>query len=145
MRNRACIVIVLALLVAGVSWATIFGMVRGIVHDPQHRPILDATVKLKAKLSEWSQTQKTNSDGEFEFSAVPIGDYTITVTHDGFADQKQDVVVKSDTVPVAHFALEVAGTSQTVSVSANPVMALTDSVTPTATLNRAEIQTTPGY
>src|SRR5580704_15560523 len=100
MRNRACIVIVLALLVAGVSWATIFGMVRGIVHDPQHRPILDATVKLKAKLSEWSQTQKTNSDGEFEFSAVPIGDYTITVTHDGFADQKQDVVVKSDTVPV---------------------------------------------
>jgi hypothetical protein len=118
--------------------------VRGIVHDPQHRPIAEATVTLKAQLSDWTQSQKTNSDGEFEFSAVPIGDYTVTVTHDGFKDQKQEVVVKSGTVPVAHFPLELAGSSQSVTVSADPVMALADSVTPTSTLNRQEIQATPG-
>jgi outer membrane cobalamin receptor len=144
MWNRVGISIALALLVSGASWATILGTVRGIVHDPQHRPIGEATVILKARLSDWAQTQKTNSDGEFEFSAVPIGEYTITVTHDGFADQRQDVIVKSDTVPVAHFMLQLAGTSQTVSVSADPVQALADSVTPTATLNREEIQATPG-
>ncbi|MFZ0820826.1 MAG: TonB-dependent receptor [Candidatus Acidiferrales bacterium] len=144
MRSRHKIAVLSALLFTSVSWATIFGTVRGIVHDPQHRPIAEATVTLKAQLSDWTQTQKTNSNGEFEFSAVPIGDYTVTVTRDGFMDQKQNVIVKSGTVPVAHFALELAGASQTVTVSANSVMALADSVTPTSTLNRQEIQATPG-
>jgi len=144
MRKRIRNAMVLALLVTCVSRATIFGTVRGIVHDPQHRPIAGATVTLKAQRSDWTQTEKTNNDGEFEFSTVPIGDYTVTVSRDGFKDQKQDVVVKSGTVPVAHFALELTGATQTVSVSAGPVMALGDSVTPTTMLNREEIQATPG-
>ncbi len=60
--------------------AEIFGTVHGIVHDPQHRPIQDAAVDLKAQHSDWVQHQKTNEDGEFEFSAVPLGEYTVTVT-----------------------------------------------------------------
>ncbi|HUK30229.1 MAG TPA: TonB-dependent receptor [Candidatus Acidoferrum sp.] len=144
MGNRIRIAIVLALLVACASRATIFGTVRGIVHDPQHRPIAGAAVTLKAKLSDWQQMQNTNNDGEFEFSAVPIGDYTVTVRHDSFKDQTQEVVVKSGTVPVAHFMLELAGTTQTVTVTGEPVVALADSVTPTSTLNREEIQATPG-
>ena len=32
--------------------AEIFGTVHGIVHDPQHRPIQDATVDLKAQHSD---------------------------------------------------------------------------------------------
>ena len=31
-----------------VAMATIFGSVQGIVHDPQHRPVQNATVTLKA-------------------------------------------------------------------------------------------------
>ena len=53
--------------------AEIFGTVHGIVHDPQHRPIQDAAVDLKAQHSDWVQHQKTNGDGEFDFSAVPSG------------------------------------------------------------------------
>ena len=51
--------------------AEIFGTVHGIVHDPQHRPIQDAAVDLKAQHSDWVQHQKTNGDGEFDFSTVP--------------------------------------------------------------------------
>jgi hypothetical protein len=144
MGRRIRIAVLLASLAACASWATIFGTVRGIVHDPQHRPIPGANVTLKAKLSDWKQIQRTNSDGEFEFSAVPIGDYALTVSHENFRDQTQDVIVKSGTVPVAHFMLELAGTTQTVTVSGEPVVALGDSVTPTSTLNRDEIQATPG-
>jgi hypothetical protein len=144
MGKRIRTAIVLALLAACTGRATIFGTVRGIVHDPQHRPIAGAGVTLKAKLSDWKETQKTNNDGEFEFSAVPIGDYTVTVSQENFKDQAQEVVVKSGTVPVAHFMLELAGTTQSVTVSGEPVVALGDSVTPTSTLNREEIQATPG-
>jgi len=59
--------------------ATIFGSIRGVVHDPQHRPIQDANVDLKAQRSDWVQHQQTNGDGEFEFSAVPLGEYTVTI------------------------------------------------------------------
>ncbi len=39
--------------------ATIFGRIQGIVHDPQHRPVAGASVKLQAITSDWSQTAQT--------------------------------------------------------------------------------------
>ena len=60
--------------------ATVFGTVRGIVHDPQHRPIVDATVTLKAKSSDYTQTLQTDAEGQFHFDAVPLGEYRVTVS-----------------------------------------------------------------
>jgi hypothetical protein len=60
--------------------ATIFGRIQGIVHDPQHRPMAGAPVKLQAITSDWSQSAQSNDDGEFSFPTVPVGDYKITVT-----------------------------------------------------------------
>ena len=124
--------------------ATIFGGVRGVVHDPQHRPIQGVTLTLKAQDSDWSQSQMTNDNGEFEFTAVPIGNYMVTAELSGFQTQQQTVIVKSDTNPVLHFELLLAGVNQNAVVSSTPVDALADSVTPTTLLNRADIQRTPG-
>ncbi len=126
--------------------ATIFGGVRGIVHDPQHRPIQDAEVTLKAQDSDWMQSQKTSDSGEFEFTAVPLGNYTVTVALKGFEQQQQSVTVKSSTNPVLHFELALATVSQSAVVSGAPVdvNATTDSVTPTTLLSRSDIQETPG-
>ena len=80
MRRLAVFLAIFCSLVAAtVVRATIFGTVRGVVHDPQHRPIQDATVTLKAEDSDWQQIQKTTDSGEFEFTAVPVGNYTVTV------------------------------------------------------------------
>src|SRR5216683_6750752 len=89
--------------------AEIFGAVHGIVHDPQHRLIQDAEVDLKAQRSDWVQHQKTNDNGEFDFSAVPLGEYTVTVTIANFQTAAQSVVVTSGSSPVLHFQLELAG------------------------------------
>jgi len=40
------------LLLAVTVSATIFGSVRGIIHDPQHRPVSGAMVMLRAKSSD---------------------------------------------------------------------------------------------
>jgi hypothetical protein len=124
--------------------AEIFGSVHGIVHDPQHRPIQDAAIDLKAQHSDWVQHQKTNGDGEFEFVTVPIGEYTVTVNLAGFQQAQQNVVVGSGTSPVLHFQLELASVTETTVVTGEQITATMDSVTPTAMLSRQDIQETPG-
>ena len=96
------------LLLSTAATATIFGSVRGIIHDPQHRPVQGAMVMLRAKSSEWTANTATNANGEFQFNAVPIGDYSVTVANPGFTQTAQNVVVKSGTEPVLHFQLNVA-------------------------------------
>jgi len=124
--------------------ATIFGSVRGIVHDPQHRPIQGAHVTLKAKHSDWTRSSDSNNNGEFEFASVPLGDYIVTVSSKGFQQMQQEVIVQSDTSPLLHFGLVVAGASERVEVSEIPLEATTETVTPTTMLNRIDIQQTPG-
>ena len=132
------------LLLAATVFASIFGSVRGIVHDPQHRPVQGAMLMLRAKSSDWSATSTTNADGAFEFNAVPIGEYSVTVADPGFTQVAQNVVVNSGTEPVMHFQLRLAGAKETVNVSAAPVLAPTDSATPTTLVSRTDIERTPG-
>jgi outer membrane receptor protein involved in Fe transport len=124
--------------------AEIFGNVHGIVHDPQHRPVQDAAVDLKAQHSEWVQRQKTNGEGEFDFSAVPLGEYTVTVTLANFQQAQVNVIVASGSSPVLHVQLELAGVTEKTVVTGEPVAASVESVTPTTLLSRQTIQDTPG-
>lgn len=124
--------------------ATIFGRVLGVVHDAQHLPISGATVTLKAQDSDWTQVQKTNDNGEFEFNAVPIGNYSVTVVVDGFQQQQQTLLVKSETSPVLHFELAPASVTEKTVVSGEAIDAPTQSVTPTTTVSRQDIEVTPG-
>jgi len=131
-------------LLAATAAASIFGSVRGIIHDPQHRPVQDAMVMLKAKSSEWSKTANTDANGEFTFNAVPLGDYEISVANPGFAQAVQSVVVNSGSQPVVHFQLKLAAANETVDVSGMAEVAPTDSATPITLVNRLDIARTPG-
>ncbi|MBZ5702993.1 MAG: TonB-dependent receptor [Acidobacteriia bacterium] len=124
--------------------ATIFGTVRGIVHDPQHRPVADMTVVLKAKASNYTQTAQTDANGEFHFDAVPLGEYTVTASKAGLAAEGQTVTVLSGTAPILHFELQLATQAQSITVSAEGAPAQTESVTPTNLVDREEIRETPG-
>jgi hypothetical protein len=132
------------MILCGTILASIFGAVRGVVHDPQHRPIRGAHVTLKADNSDWSQSQESGGDGEINFTAVPLGDYTVTVTATGFAEMHLAAVVRSDTAPVLHFELAIAGAKETVLVPETPVEATTETVTPTTLVSRIDIEETPG-
>ena len=126
------------------AYATIFGRIQGIVHDPQHRPIAGASVKLQAITSAWSRTTQTNDNGEFSFTSVPVGDYRITVTQSKFQASEQTVTVASGSSPVLHFQLTIATLNQTAVVVGQAEVANVDSVTPTTLVNRADIAQTPG-
>ena len=124
--------------------ATIFGSVRGVVHDQQHRPIGGASVVLKSKNSDWSEKVETNQDGEFNFAVVAIGDYALTVDKSGFASAQQDFTVLSDTNPVLHFQLSIATPTENLTVTAQYDPFNVDTVTPTTMVARQDIVRTPG-
>lgn len=63
----------------------VFADVREVVHDPAHRPVEKANITLRVFSSEYQQNSSSNADGEFEFTAVPVGEYRVKVTHKGFA------------------------------------------------------------
>jgi outer membrane cobalamin receptor len=130
------------LLLAGAALATVFGTVRGIVHDPQHRPVSDIQVVLKARASEFTLTARTDDAGQFHFDAVPLGEYTVAVSDANFMAEQQSVAVLSGTAPILHFELRLPTQNQTVVVSADA--AQTETVTPTTLVDRLQIQETPG-
>ncbi|MGA2697621.1 MAG: TonB-dependent receptor [Terriglobales bacterium] len=144
MRKSFFCVLAVHLLAALPLFASIFGAVRGIIHDPQHRPVSGAMVMLKSKTSDLSFTATSDAAGQFRLNAVPLGDYTVSVASPGFIPEREDVSVSSGTEPVVHFQLEVAANKETISVTATPDIVATDSVTPTTTVNRDQIQRTPG-
>jgi outer membrane cobalamin receptor len=132
------------LICAGALLATAVATVRGIVHDPQHRPIADAVVILKAEHSEFTQTARTSAEGEFHFDSVPIGEYRITVSKAEFGPEEDKFTVLSGTAPILHLELKVAKQAQTVTVTSEAPPAQEESVTPTTLVTREEIAETPG-
>ncbi len=126
------------------AFATIFSTVKGIVHDPQHRPIPGAVVTLKAAHADWTNTSVTNADGEFLFAAVPVGEYVVAVAIEGFAPAAQPITVVSGTVPILHLQLQLGGVQEAVTVNAGPSDVHPGSMTPTTLVSRQDVRSTPG-
>src|SRR5713101_8804675 len=139
--KRACLFLVF-LFAALPAFATVFGTVRGIVHDPQHRPVSGIQVILKAKTSEITLNTRTDDAGQFHFDTVPLGEYTVAISEASFVAEQQSVAVLSGAAPILHFELRLPTQNETVLVSAD--VAQTETVTPTTLVDRLQIQETPG-
>src|ERR1700675_4354109 len=113
MRKHMPLLIALLMIFVSVARATIFGNVRGIVHDPQHRPVAGAEVKLKLASSDWSSGSQTDQEGQFTFTAVPLGDYIVTVSLQGVERSTASVTIVADSSPVLHFQLKIESANQT--------------------------------
>ncbi len=125
-------------------YASVFGTVKVIVHDPQHRPVQGAQVVVQSRTSAFKQNSTTNEDGIATVLNVPVGEYDIKIVSSGFADAQQSVMATSDNVQELHFALSVASHQETVDVSGTPELVDPASSTPEAVVSRAQIAQTPG-
>ena len=96
-----------------------YGAVRGIVADAQGAAVAKAQVELTSESTQITRTTTSNSAGEYSFSAVDPGTYTVTAVTDGFSKltHKGIVVDSGNTIPV-DMALTIGSASQTVDVTA---------------------------
>jgi hypothetical protein len=139
---KPLVFLLLCLLSPSGARATVFSQLQGIVHDPQHRPLSGAHITIAAAHSDFAQSTDSNGDGAFTLPNIPLGDYTVTISHLGFAALRQSLTVHSDTSPILHFMLQLGAVSQSVTVTADA--ANIDTVTPTTLIDRLDIAQTPG-
>src|ERR1700709_742201 len=60
------------------------GAIVGTVADSQQQRVADATVRLTRESTGVERTTKSDRDGNFSFSPVAIGTYSVSVEHEGF-------------------------------------------------------------
>ena len=143
MRYLAVVFLCLLFVTAN-SYATIFGTVRGLVHDPQHRPVSGASVTIRAENLDWHRSTTTNASGEFRFDAVPVGYYVVSAAYPGFVVPEQRVVLNSGATVDLHFPLSLAQVNEQVEVSAQPEVVDTESSSTPVNVTRNQIAQTPG-
>jgi hypothetical protein len=99
-----------------------FGTLAGVVTDSSNAIVPNATVALTGP-SGIHHTVTTNSAGEYEFTALPVGGgYSLLVTATGFASAKTIGISTSvGTTITQNFALKAGGANETVLVSAASV------------------------
>jgi outer membrane receptor for ferrienterochelin and colicin len=125
-------------------WAAVVGSVRGVVHDPDHRPVAGAHVSVKSSSSGFARELTTNAEGAFEVTGLPVGAYRITVQQEGFAAAEQQVVVGSGAAPVLHVQLVLSTRAEQVTVTESALSAEAERVTPSTIVSRTQIVQTPG-
>ncbi len=132
------------ILIATESFASVFGTVKAIVHDPQHRPVQGAQVEVQSRTSAFKTAGTTNEDGIATIINVPVGEYDVKIVSSGFAAAQQSATVTSGNVQEMHFALALAQHQETVEVSGAPEIVNPSSATPQALVSRNDIAQTPG-
>ena len=136
--------VILLVATATICGASIFANVRGIVHDPQHRPIPGAQVTIRSTSSDWQATMPSGKDGSFQFPAVPIGSYEVTATAPGFAAGREKLMLTSGASPILHILLAIEQARTSIEVSAGPDLVQSQSSAVTTTVSRKQIAQTPG-
>src|SRR5882672_4727263 len=148
--HSSCTTIITALVILGLMTAvpsapaSILGSVRGLIHDPQHRPVSGATVKLRAAGSAFEQDVSSNDAGEFIFEKIPIGEYTVDVQSSCFRQEEQRLTLSSGHDVRLHFSLKLAAAAETVEVTDEPITVNPVSSSTSTIISRNQITQIPG-
>ncbi len=120
------------------------GAVRGAVLDPQGSRIAGASIALVNSGTGFRYSTVTNSEGRFAFDLLPPGDYAARATVAGMSPQltPQLQVAVGATLEV-EFNLTLAGTQETVTVSAAPQLVETQPSAVSALVDERAISELP--
>ncbi len=92
--------------------------ISGTVLDPSGAVVANASVEIHNVVSGFDRSTTTDSSGKFNFPNVPFNPYHMTVTATGFAQNAQDVEIRSALGVNVKVSLTVARSTDTVTVEA---------------------------
>ncbi len=103
------------------------GGITGTVTDPGGGVLPDTTVIIVGDQTKLTRTLKTNGSGAYDFVNLPIGTYTLTISHDGFQTEKvPSILVQANRTATVNAALKVGQVGTTVEVQAVSAMNAVD-------------------
>ena len=94
------------------------GSINGTVVDTTGAVVPKAVVEIRNPVSGFDRTTTTDSSGKFEFTNIPFNPYHLTVTASGFGSHAQDVEPRSSVPVSVAIQLQVATSTEEVTVSA---------------------------
>ncbi|MGA7525037.1 MAG: carboxypeptidase regulatory-like domain-containing protein [Acidobacteriaceae bacterium] len=106
--------------VAPLASAQASSSLSGVVTDPSGAAIAGASVQVKDVNTGADRSTVTSPDGEYQILSLPVGDYTITAHHAGFADQvRTGIHLAVGQEATADLQLRVGGVRQQITVNAD--------------------------
>ena len=122
------------------------GALRGAVATPapdgQSYNVPGASLKLKSETR--SLDGVTDDSGEYQFTNLLAGAYTLEVSVEGFKAATKTITVRAGETSVENISLEVADVTATVMVTSDPASGIqTNETAPPATIKQNDLQTLP--
>src|SRR5215469_797119 len=116
--------------VAGSFGQNIHGTILGTVRDATGAVVSGAKVTIKQPATNLVQSKNTGGAGEFLFTELPPGTYSVTAEQPGFnTETKENVLLEVDARVREDFVLTVGAVTQTATVEASAPVISTDSAT----------------
>jgi hypothetical protein len=142
--HRILILLFLACLLFGSTYGaaqTVSATITGIALDPSSLPVAGATVTLTNMDTGIKAVQKSGSAGEFTFTAVLPGRYSVAVEMTGFKKvEKTDLnVTAAEFFSAGEFKLEIGSTTESVTVDASGTPVQTSSEDRSGVLTSAQM------
>ena len=122
--------------------ATSGGLV-GIVTDPSEAVVPDADVALQDNSKGTKHTTKANSGGEYFFSFVAPGSYTLTVAHSGFRARRQILHINPGPPSTLNVRLELEGGSTTLKVTGEALLLQAQNGDASSAVSRLQVEQVP--
>ena len=119
------------------------GDLTGIVTDPSGAILPNVQVTLKSNDTGATQTAKTNSAGNYRFSLLNPGTYTLSASGSGFQTTTQPVSVTVGQATTANIQMAIAGGSTSVEVSAGAAVVQTENGNVSTTITPEQISQIP--
>ena len=141
---RVLLAVAMAVLLAGKLPAQqTTGGITGVVADPQGGVLTGAGVVALSAETGLKRTQNTGGNGYYDLVNLPVGHYTLTVTHDGFETQMlPGIAVESGRTATVNVTMAIGSVSTSVTVTTVPLMNAVDT-TNGYVLDKAQIEEIP--
>ncbi len=148
MRSRPAKFLLAIVLATSTRWelyaqTTTSGALTGVVTDQTHAVVPGVLVEIKDIARGVTQATKTDREGLYRFFFLAPGRYTLTVSHDGFREERRTVDVLLGPPITVNVSLEVATANSEIRVSDEvPLLQAEDGDFSTA-INREQISDLP--
>src|SRR5271166_2589970 len=119
MSYKSVLVLLLALLLCHVATADVTGAVKGTITDQSGAALSNATVTLTNTRTGLTHSAQSDASGQYEFLAVPVGEYRIDVEANGFQTKSQTgITLLVNQIFRSDFQLQVGSVHESVTTSA---------------------------
>ncbi|RRA49140.1 TonB-dependent receptor [Acidipila sp. EB88] len=117
--------------------------ISGHVVDPSGAALPGVSVTARENATGANFTAQTNTAGVYSIGQLPIGDYTVHMSHDGFSESQSNVHLVATQVQALDVTMQVGSKGEVVSVTAAPQLLDSETSTITNTLEEEALRDLP--